>query len=232
MQTAAPASRRRPAGHPEASRCEADHDWLGLLPAAPISSPLVSMIIAVRTLLLAGIFACSLARGEEAKRWPAGADEFETTIGIPDGFSPVRWQPPPINAAGKKAPLILDARFRSPDGKAEFAVAIYYVRHVPSDPEARRIAAPLARGEKITDRKTSRKKIPRRDGGEDYWLYEEATTVSGPGYTRYLLNSLSTSSLPGATSDFWEFRAADEDSRKRYAGAYRKFKESLEVGED
>ena len=56
--------------------------------------------------------------------------------------------------------------------------------------------------------------------------------MSGNGYTRYLLNSLSTSSLPGATSDFWEFRVADEETRKRYAATYRKFKESLEVGED
>ena len=56
--------------------------------------------------------------------------------------------------------------------------------------------------------------------------------MSENGYTRYVLNSLSTSSLPGATSDFWEFRAADESSRKRYAAAYRKFKESLDIGED
>jgi hypothetical protein len=69
-------------------------------------------------------------------------------------------------------------------------------------------------------------------GGSDYWLHEEETTVSGNGYTRYVLNSLSTSSLPGATSDFWEFRVADEEARKRYAAAYRKFKESVEVGED
>ena len=69
-------------------------------------------------------------------------------------------------------------------------------------------------------------------GGSDYGFYEEETTVSGKGYTLYVLNSLSTSSLPGATSDFWEFRAADESSRKRYAAAYRKFKESLQVGED
>ena len=189
-------------------------------------------MITLRLFLLAGVFVCALARGEEAKRWPAGADEFATTIAIPEGFAPARWKPPAINAGGKKAPLLLDARFRSPDGKAEFAVAISYVRHVPSGPDARRIAVPLARGEKITDRKTSRRKIAGRDGGDDYWHYEEATTVSGPGYTRYLLNSLSTSSLPGATSDFWEFRVADEAARKRYAAAYRKFKESLEVGED
>jgi hypothetical protein len=189
-------------------------------------------MITVRCFLLAGIFVCALARGEEAKRWPAGADEFATTVGIPEGFAPMRWKPPVINAAGKKAPVLLDARFRSPDGKAEFAVAIYYVRHVPSGPDARRIAVPLASGEKITDRRTSRRKIAGKDGGHDYWSYEEATTVSGPGYTRHLLNSLSTSSLPGATSDFWEFRVADEEARKRYTAAYRKFKASLEVGED
>ena len=189
-------------------------------------------MIAVRSFLLAGIFVGSLARGEESKRWPAGADAMATTIGIPDGFKPMRWGAPPINAAGKKAPLILDGRFRSADGKAEFAVAIYYVRHVASGPEARRIAVPLAPGEKIADRKTSRKKIAGQDGGADYWLYEEETTVSGKGYTRYVLNSFSTSSLPGATSDFWEFRSADESSRKRHAAAYRKFKESLDIGED
>lgn len=188
-------------------------------------------MIIIRSFLLAGIFVCALARGEEAKRWPAGADEFATTIGVPEGFSPVRWKPPAINAAGKKAPLLLDARFRSPDGKVEFAVAIYYVRHAPSGADARRIAFSLARGEKITNRKTSRRRIAGRDGG-DYWVYENAATVSGPGYTRYLLNSLSTSSLPGATSDLWEFRVADEETRKRYAASYRKFKESLEVGED
>ena len=189
-------------------------------------------MIAIRTFLLVGIFYCSLASGGEAKRWPVGADEFATIIDLPDGFTPRRWSAPAINAAGNKAPLLLDGRFRSPDGKAEFAVAIYYVRHVPSGPDARRIAVPLARGEKVTDRKTSRRNIAGQDGGEDYWIYEEATTVSGPGYTRYLLNSLSTSSLPGATSDFWEFRVANEEARKRYATAYRKFKESLEVGED
>lgn len=75
-------------------------------------------------------------------------------------------------------------------------MGIYYVRHVPSGPDARHIAVQIARGEKITDRKTSRRKIAGRDGGSDYWHYEEATTVSGPGYTRYLLNSFSTSSLP------------------------------------
>jgi transcriptional regulator NrdR family protein len=46
------------------------------------------------------------------------------------------------------------------------------------------------------------------------------------------LNSFSTSTLPGASSILWEFRAADQRARKRYAAAYRKFKDSLEIGED
>src|SRR5687768_17267425 len=114
---------------------------------------------AIRTFLLVGIFYCSLASAGEAKRWPARADEFDTTIELPDGFTPMRWGAPPINAAGTKAPRVLNGRFRSPDGKTEFAVAVYYVRHVPSGPEARRIAVTLAPGEKITDRKTTRRKI-------------------------------------------------------------------------
>src|SRR5688572_29636733 len=100
-------------------------------------------MIAIRTFLLVGIFQCSLMHAADAKRWPAGADEFATTIGLPDGFTPMRWKPPAINATGKEAPLLLDARFRSPDGKAEFAVASYYVRHAPTGPDARRIAVPL-----------------------------------------------------------------------------------------
>jgi hypothetical protein len=189
-------------------------------------------VISIRPVLLAGIFICSLARAEKEKRWPAGADEFATTIGVPAGFAALKWKAPAINAAGKAAPLMLEARFRSADGKAEFATAIYYVRHIPSEPEARRIAADLGRGEKIIDHKSNRRKIAGQDGAADYWIYDEETTVSGDGYTRYLLNSFSTSSLPGATSDFWEFRAADDNSRKRYAAAYRKWKDSLKVGED
>ncbi|MEY2564565.1 MAG: hypothetical protein QOH88_2758 [Verrucomicrobiota bacterium] len=189
-------------------------------------------MISIRRLFVAGIFVCSIASAEKEKRWPAGADEFATTISVPAGFRALKWEAPAINVAGNKAPLMLEARFRSADRKAEFATAIYYVRHISAEPEARRIAVVPGAGEKINDHKSNRRKIAGQDGGADYWIYDEETTVSGKGYTRYLLNSFSTSSLPGATSDFWEFRAADDSSRKHYAAAYRKWKDSLKVGED
>lgn len=53
-------------------------------------------MIAVRLVLLAGIFVGALARGEAAKRWPVGAGEFATTVGIPEGFVPMRGKPPAI----------------------------------------------------------------------------------------------------------------------------------------
>jgi hypothetical protein len=56
--------------------------------------------------------------------------------------------------------------------------------------------------------------------------------IEGKGYTRYLLNSFSTGTLPGAASILWELRVADDDARKRYAAAWRRFKDSLEIGED
>jgi hypothetical protein len=183
-----------------------------------------------RASLLVCLLAFSLAHGENPKRWPADAGENDTTIDVPSEFSAVAWQTPAMSPSGKDAPLLLGVRFRSADGKAEFAVAVYYVRHIPSDPDARRISVLLSRGEKAAGTRTDRKKIAGENG--DYWLYDEETTVTGDGYTRYLLNSFSTSRLPGATSIQWEFRAADEDSRKRRAAAYRRFKDSLITSED
>jgi hypothetical protein len=68
-------------------------------------------------------------------------------------------------------------------------------------------------------------------GGSDYWLYEEATTVSGPGYTRYLLNSLSTSSLP-ARRPTPGVLSREREFSESYTAVYRKFKESLDIVED
>lgn len=179
--------------------------------------------------LVALILTHSLARGEEWKRWPDKADEFAASIGIPPGFTSIRArQPPPTVSAGHEA--LLDGRFRSADRKVEFAVIVYYVRMWPQAPEARRIAAAIAPGEKIVERKSSRKKFTGEHG--DYWLYDEEMTVAGNGYTRYLLNSFSTSNLPGASSELWEFRAKGEQSRRRYTAAYKRFKDSLEIGED
>ena len=179
--------------------------------------------------LLVLTFTPSLARGGEWKRWPAKADEFAATIGVPPGFTPIRARQSPAAGNAGHEPL-LDARFRSADRKVEFAVTVYYVRMWPQAPEARRIAAVIAPGEKIVDRKSNRKQFTGEHG--DYWLYDEEMTVAGDGYTRYLLNSFSTSNLPGAGSELWEFRATDEESRKRYTAAYKKFKDSLEIGED
>jgi len=179
--------------------------------------------------LLALILTRPLARGAEWKRWPEKADEFAATIGVPPGFTPTRArQSPAAGNAGHEPPL--DARFRSADRKVEFAVTVYYVRMWPQSPETRRIAAAVAPGEKVLARKSSCKKFTGEHG--DYWLYDEEMTVAGDGYTRYLLNSFSTSNLPGAGSELWEFRATDEESRKRYTAAYKKFKDSLEIGED
>jgi hypothetical protein len=179
--------------------------------------------------LLALVLTCPLARGGEWKRWPDKADEFAATIGIPPGFTPIRARQSPVAGNAGREPLF-DARFRSADRKVEFAVTVYYVRMWPRAPATRRIAAAIAPGEKIVERKTSRKQFTGEHG--DYWLYDEEMRVAGDGYTRYLLNSFSTSNLPGASSELWEFRATDDESRKRYSAVYKRFKESLETGED
>lgn len=179
--------------------------------------------------LLALILMVPLARGDEWKRWPDNADELAASIGIPPGFTAIRGrQPAPAGTAGHEP--LLDARFRSPDRKVEFAVTVYYVRIWPQPPKARRITAVIAPGEKVIERKTSRKKFTGEHG--DYWGYDEEMTVAGNGYTRYLLNSFSTGTLPGASSELWEFRTTDDESRKRYATVYKKFKDSLNIGED
>jgi len=169
------------------------------------------------------------ARGAEWKRWPEKGDEFAAIIDVPPGFSQLRARQSPAAGNAGHEPL-LDARFRSADRKVEFAVTVYYVRMWPQAPEARRIAAVIAPGEKIVDRKSNGKQLTGEHG--NYWLYDEEMTVAGNGYTRYLLNSFSTSNLPGAGFELWEFRATDEESRKRYTAAYKKFKDSLEIGED
>ena len=181
------------------------------------------------SLLLWWIVGASFVSAAEWKRWPNKADEFSDTIAVPAGFAVVRSQPPPMREGKEKTPLLLHARFRSPDGKAEFAVTVYYVRQVSSEPEMRRIAVLLGRREKVASGGDSnRKKFSGEQG--DYWLYDEETTVNGAGYTRYVLNSFSTSNLPGARSIQWEFRVADEHARKRYAEMYRRFKDSFEGG--
>lgn len=183
-----------------------------------------------RILLFIGVCLGGLAHAEEWKRWPKDADEFSTTIGVPPGFTLLRWRPAAATQLKGDAPNLLSARFRSPDGNAEFTVIVFHTRRLPNDADARRITMPLARGEKKTGGKVNRKKAEGEQGL--YWLHDEESTIEGPGYTRYQLNSFSTSSLPGAASVFWEFQVADEAARKRYAPLWRRFKDSLEVEED
>ena len=173
--------------------------------------------------------ACSAVLGEEWKRWPEDAGEEGTTIGVPPGFTASRWKPVPGIKPADGAPLLLSARFRSKDGTAEFGVLVYYVRGV-RQAEARRIGLRTERGENVILRKSTRKKVKGESG--PYWIYDEECTVTGPGYTRYRLNTFSTSGLPGAESVFWEFQVADDGARKRHAAKWRQFKESLEVEED
>jgi hypothetical protein len=176
------------------------------------------------------MFVCSAVLGEEWKRWPVNAGEDGSTIGVPPGFTSAPWKPVTEIKPAEGAPLLLSARFRSKDGTAEFGVIVYYVRGVRQAAEARRIGLRTARGEKVISQKSTRKKIKGESG--PYWIYDEESTVTGPGYTRYRLNTLSTSRLPGAESVFWEFQVADDAARKRHAAKWRQFKESLEVEED
>ena len=181
-------------------------------------------------MLVCGIFCFATARAEDWKRWPANAGDHSTTIAAPPGFSALRWRPSIQTKPGKDAPLLLSERFRSNDGKAEFSVIVYYVRALSNEPNARRIQLKLDGGEKLIEQKSTRSNA---DGGNGtYWIYDEESTVSGAGYTRYQLNRFSTSSLPGAASVFWEFQVADEASRKRFAPLWKKFKDTLEIKED
>lgn len=188
-----------------------------------------NVLLSVTACLLALLLMPPLARGAEWKRWPNNADEFATTIAVPPGFTPVRARLPVPTVSAAHEPL-LDARFCSADRKVEFAVTVYYVRQWPQAPETRRITAVIARGEKVIGHKSSRKKFTGEYG--DYWLYDEEMTVAGDGYIRYLLNSFSTGTLPGASSELWEYRSTDENSRRRSAALYKKFKDSLQIGED
>ena len=77
-----------------------------------------------RVFVVLCVLICSGAWGEEWKRWPQNADEFDTTIGVPPGFTAVRWRPATAAKPAGDAPSLLSARFRSEDGKAEFAVLV------------------------------------------------------------------------------------------------------------
>lgn len=183
-----------------------------------------------RALLLVCVLFSGFARAEDWKRWPADAGEYGTTISIPPGFAVVKWRPALQVKPGKDAPLLLSGRFRSKDGKVVFSVIVYYVRGLTENADGRRIKMSLESGEKQGGQSSKRKKEMSEVG--PYFVYDEESTVSGAGYTRYRLNEFSTSSLPGAASVFWEFQVADEAARKHYAPLWKRFKDTLEVEGD
>ncbi len=181
-------------------------------------------------MLVCGIFCFETARAEDWKHWPADAGEHGTTIAVPPGFSALRWRPSIQSKPGKDAPLLLSERFRSNDSKAEFSVMVFYVRALPNVADARRIKLKLEEGEKLIEQKSARRKVNGETG--PYFIYDEESTISAAGCTRYRLNTFSTSSLPGAASVLWEFQVADVAARKRFAPVWKKFKDTLEVEED
>ena len=158
--------------------------------------------------------------------WPAGSQDYDASIQIPPAFKKIP------SAVRQSERTMINARVRSPDGTAEFAVTAVYVRNLEQSVKARTIALPLLPGEHIAERTPKERKIKDSEG--DYSLYDEDITVQGPkgAYVRYFHLELSTGSRPGASSVLWEFKVVDEHARITYQAAYQQFKEKVNFGED
>jgi hypothetical protein len=112
---------------------------------------------------------------------------------------------------------VINDRFRSSDGRAEFALIAIRVGGLEPTVDARRIALPRSEDETITER------TPSRDGS----LFHEDATVVGPhhSYTRYFAIDVPWSSTSDvATSRLWEFWVRDEQALQKYKEIYRDFK--------
>src|SRR5437016_4816066 len=120
------------------------------------------------------LFAPRASRAADAPwtLWPAGSRDYEPSLRIPPNFKKI---PPLVHRAD---PMMLNGRFRSPDGTAEFAVTAVYARHLEGTVKARTIDLPLLPGERITERTPKERKIKAEEG--DYVLYDEDITVEGP----------------------------------------------------
>ncbi|MEY2507050.1 MAG: hypothetical protein QOH01_1379 [Verrucomicrobiota bacterium] len=114
---------------------------------------------------------------------------------------------------------IMNERFRSADGSAEFAIFAIRVGDLPATADARRIAIPRAEGETITER------TPLRDSAH----FHEDVTVAGPrgGYTRYFAVDAPLTANADETARLWEFWVRDERALQSYKEAYRAFKKSV-----
>lgn len=158
------------------------------------------------------------------RKWPRGTQDSEASVRIPATFKVV------VPGVKQSEKMLINGRFRSPDGAVEFAVAVTYVRGMERSVGARSISLPLLSGERVIARTPATRKVKSEYG--DYVLYEEDITVERPkkSYTRYFRIELSTGSLSGASSCLWEFKAADERSQKAYQAIYRQFKKTLDLG--
>jgi hypothetical protein len=173
------------------------------------------------------LFAVAQVRAAEKwTQWPPGRQEVEANLQIPPNFKKI---PSLVKRTDR---VIIDGRFRSPDGTAEFAVTAIYARNMEKTVKARTIELPLLPGERVTERTPKEKKIPAEEG--DYLLYDEDFIVEGPkgSYTRYFHLELSTGTRPGATSMLWEFKVTDERAKKAYQAIYQQFKKKVNLGED
>jgi len=159
--------------------------------------------------------------------WPKVAfdQEMKGYIEVPPGFKAIEPLAEPEENTG------LNGRFRSSDGRAEFAIVDKNTRFYPGGVDARRIKFPITSEEKVISRETEEREVVV-ENYPPYLNYGEHVTVKGPGYTRYLKLELTTGSIPGCFSILWEFKVTDDKALKDYRDTYRKFKESYVTGFD
>ncbi len=109
---------------------------------------------------------------------------------------------------------------------------MHSVRDLAPTLEARAIRLPLLEGERVVKREPLWRNVNFHNSRFKH--YEVAITVEGPknAYTRYFRIELSTGSLPNAFSILWEFKVADEKTRRDFQEIYRNFKKRVNLGED
>lgn len=162
----------------------------------------------------AALISCSsiLAAGTSWPWWSRtgitqNAPEDICAVKMPPGFVPIA---PMVGANGE---LSLNARFRSPDGSVEFAIAVAGEGAMQYQ---------VGAGERVLSVKptTVKGKGPQ---GQPYTSVHEEITIQGPkgSYTRYLKNE--------GSAFLWEFKVASEGARKNYQTTYVQFKKGLSL---
>lgn len=157
---------------------------------------------------------------------PAGeagrADSVDSPgITVPEGFSEIpSLACAPVSA--KPGDVLLDLRYRSPDEDCEFGVMVAQIGHLGSSEYDRLLTwKPMSGGE----RETSTEKGVADGGGR----ISERFGISGPGdtYVRYFHRIRGTGD--DAVGILWEWMVRDADARKKWAEAYRDFKEAVDI---